>query len=170
MRAAASVTVTTIRAESWIAISCDTALDKRGYQAVHSRFHVENVRIMIANRDRPSGTAPTFKVGRGTPPTYRPPQARLSSSRTVVNAKRQTSTVNDATVKSLDLSLSPSPIIRLCHFLSRWYTHQSLTASRYPVMLLLCPSIHGYHRRAPGVVTRLLSVQVVLSCCRRTYM
>lgn len=47
MKAAASVTVTTIRAESWIAISCDTALDKRGYQAVHSRFHVENVRIAI---------------------------------------------------------------------------------------------------------------------------
>lgn len=68
MRAAASVTVTTIRAESWIAISCDTALDKLGYQAVHSRFHVENVRI--ANRDRPPGTAPTFKptVSRGTAP------------------------------------------------------------------------------------------------------
>lgn len=111
MRAAASVTVTTIRAESWIAISCDTALDKRGYQAVHSRFHVENVRI--ANRDRPSVYAPTFKVGRCTPPTYRPPQARLSSSRTVVNAKRQTSTVNDATVKSLDLSLSLSLSHRL---------------------------------------------------------
>lgn len=60
MRAAACVTVTTIRAENWIAISCDTALDKRGYQAVHSRFHVENVRI--AHRDRPSGTAPTFTV------------------------------------------------------------------------------------------------------------
>lgn len=76
MRAAASVTVTTIRAESWITISCDTALDKRGYQAVHSRFHVENVRI--ANRDRhgPSGTAPTVKfkrtVSRGAPPV---PQA-----------------------------------------------------------------------------------------------
>lgn len=76
---------------------------------MHSRF--ENVRI--ANRDRPSVYAPTFKVGRCTPPTYRPPQARLSSSRTVVNAKRQTSTVNDATVKSLDLSLSLSLSHRL---------------------------------------------------------
>lgn len=70
MRAAASVTVTTIRAESWIAISCDTALDKLGYQAVHSRFHVENVRI--ANRDRhgPSGTAPTVKFKRTREPSH----------------------------------------------------------------------------------------------------